>query len=57
MVPSSYPLTDLEPGSAAVLEKISRVKNSWDLNHPDYAFRTYLYNSVGKERAAHNIFI
>jgi nuclear pore complex protein Nup54 len=34
------------------LEKISRVKNSWDVNHPDYAFRTYLYNSIGKERAS-----
>lgn len=36
----------------AVIEKIAKVNNSWDANHPDYAFRYYFYNSIGKERAS-----
>lgn len=39
-------------GTNPVVEKVSRIKNSWDVNHHEYAFRYYFYNSVGKERAA-----
>lgn len=35
-----------------VVEKLSRVKNAWDMSHPDYAFRTYFYNSLGEEQAS-----
>ncbi|TGZ83252.1 hypothetical protein EX30DRAFT_317311 [Ascodesmis nigricans] len=38
--------------ASAVVEKMQRVKNSWDPSHPDYAFRAYFYNHVGKERAS-----
>jgi len=41
-----------QQGSNAVVEKIQRVKNSWDPGHPEYAFRYYFFNHVGKERAA-----
>lgn len=34
------------------MEKVQRIKNSWDVSHPDYAFRYYFYNFVGKERAS-----
>ncbi|KAI5787135.1 nucleoporin complex subunit 54-domain-containing protein [Geopyxis carbonaria] len=45
-------MTMIQTQTNPIVEKISRVKNSWDSNHPDYAFRYYFFNHIGKERAA-----
>lgn len=42
-------------GPNVIVEKIQRVKNAWDPAHPDYAFKYYLYNQVGEERAVHYV--
>ncbi|KAG0125140.1 nucleoporin complex subunit 54-domain-containing protein [Tuber indicum] len=34
-----------------IVDKLGRIKNAWDTGHPDYAFKFYLYNHVGEERA------
>ncbi|PWW74822.1 hypothetical protein C7212DRAFT_282495 [Tuber magnatum] len=34
-----------------IVDKLGRVKNAWDTGHPDYAFKYYLYNHVGEDRA------
>jgi len=34
-----------------IVDKLGRIKNAWDTGHPDYAFKYYLYNHVGEDRA------
>lgn len=41
-----------QQGINPVVEKMQRVKNSWNPNHPDYAFKYYFFNHIGKERAS-----
>lgn len=44
-----------QQGPNVIVEKIQRVKNAWDPNHPEYAFKYYLYNQVGEDRAVHYV--
>ncbi|PUU75971.1 nucleoporin complex subunit 54-domain-containing protein [Tuber borchii] len=34
-----------------IVDKLGRIKNAWDTGHPDYAFKYYLYNHVGEDKA------